>query len=180
MPGSPFATQGNSQPHGIKLDPSGKFLYVALSNSNSVAAFTIDSVSGALTKVPGSPFATAPIQFTQTYELTISPSGKFLYAFNFNGNTMAAFTIDPTSGALTSVAGSPFAINPNGERGLVVDPSGPIPLPDDRFGPPNSFDIFNIDPNSSALTANPNSTSCGRRGAPWCGGRGVSVMLRKW
>lgn len=161
MPGSPFATQGNSQPHGIKVDPSGKFLYVALSNSNSVAAFAIDATTGALTTVAGSPFATASAQFTQTYELTIAPSGKFLYAFNFNGNTVAAFTIDPNSGALTTVAGSPFAVNPNAEGDLVVDPSGKYLYLTIGFGPPWAFDIFDIDPNTGAITPNPNSPVAG-------------------
>lgn len=161
MPGSPFATQGNSQPDGIKVDPSGKFLYVALSNAGGIAAFTIDSTTGGLTTVPGSPFATASTQFTQTYELTISPSGKFLYAFNFNGNTMAAFTINQTTGALSTIAGSPFAVNPLGEGGLIVDPSGQFLYLTIGSGFSNAFDVFNIDPRSGVLTPNPNSPVAG-------------------
>ncbi len=161
MPGSPFATRGNSQPQGIKVDPSGKFLYVALSNSNSIAAFTINSTTGALVAAPGSPFATGPGQFTQTSELTIAPSGKFLYAFNFNGNTIAAFTIDSTNGALTAVAGSPFAVNPNAQGTLIVDPSGKFLYITISSGLPSAFDIFDIDPNTGALTPNVNSPVAG-------------------
>jgi 6-phosphogluconolactonase len=161
MPGSPFATQENGQPHGIKVDPSGKFVYVALSNANSIAAFTIDSTTGALTVAPGSPFATGPGEFTETYELTIAPSGKFLYAFNFNGNTVAVFTIDSTSGVLTTVAGSPFAVNPEAEGDLVVDPSGKFLYLTIASGLHSAFDIFNIDPNTGALTPNLNSPIAG-------------------
>jgi 6-phosphogluconolactonase len=161
MPGSPFATQENSQPYGIQVDPSGKFLYVALSNAGSIAAFTIDSTTGALTTVAGSPFATASTQFTQTYKLTISPSGKFLYAFNLNGDTIAAFTINPTTGALTTVAGSPFAVNPTGGSSLIVDPSDQFLYLTIGSGPPNIFDIFDIDQNSGALTPNSNSPIAG-------------------
>jgi len=161
MPGSPFPTLENGQPYGIQVDPSGKFLYVALSNSNGIAAFTIDPTTGALTTVPGSPFQTSSAQFTQTYELTIAPSGKFLYAFNFNGNTVTAFTINPTSGVLTTVAGSPFAINPHAEGGLVVDPSGRYLYMTIGFGGPTAFDIFDIDPNTGALTPNANSPVAG-------------------
>jgi 6-phosphogluconolactonase (cycloisomerase 2 family) len=162
MPGSPFVTQPGGQPYGIKIDPSGKFLYVALSNGNSVAALTIDATTGTLTAVPGSPFPTAPAQFTQTYELTISPSGKFLYAFNFNQNTVAAFTINRTSGALTTIAGSPFAINPNAEGDLIVDPSGNHLYMTIGYGfQPVAFDIFDIDPTTGSLTLNPNSPISG-------------------
>jgi 6-phosphogluconolactonase len=159
--GSPFATVSNGQPQGLKVDPSGKFLYVALSNAGSIAAFTIDGASGALTNVPGSPFATASTQFTQTYEIAVSPSGKFLYAFNFNGNTMAAFTIDSSSGVLSTVTGSPFPVNPNGEGGIIVDPSGKFLYLTIGFGTPSAFVIFNIDPNSGALTPNPESPVAG-------------------
>jgi DNA-binding beta-propeller fold protein YncE len=64
------------------------------------------------------------MQFTQTYEIAIHPTGKFLYAFNLNGNTVAAFTIDSTSGVLSPISGSPLAITPNAQGDLVVDPSG--------------------------------------------------------
>ena len=161
MPGSPFLTQGNGQPQGIKVDPSGKFLYVALSNSNSIAAFTINGTTGALTSIPGSPFQTSAGQFTQTYDLTIAPSGKFLYAFNLNGNTMAAFTIDSTSGVLTTLPGSPFAVVPNGESGFIVDPSGQFLYLGLTSGPTTSFVIFNIDPNTGALSPNPVSPVAG-------------------
>lgn len=163
MPGSPFATQGNSQPDGIKADPSGKFLYVALSNAGSIAAFTIDGTTGALTAIPGSPFATAPTPFTQTYELTISPSGKFLYAFNFNGNTIGAFTIDSTTGVLTTVAGSPFTVSPEAEGGLIVDPSGQFLYLTIGYGTPDAFDIFDIDQSSGVLTPNANSPVAGNQ-----------------
>lgn len=161
MPGSPFATQGNSQPQGMEVDPFGKFLYVALSNANSIAAFTINSTTGALVAIPGSPFVIPPGQFTQTYELTIAPSGKFLYAFNFNGNTVVAFVIDSTSGALTPIAGSPFAVSPLAEGTLIVDPSEKFLYLTIGFGAPWAFDIFDIDPTTGALTPNLNSPVAG-------------------
>jgi 6-phosphogluconolactonase len=45
-----------SLPVGIAIDGSGQFLYVVNFNSNDVSAYTVAS-SGALTAVPGSPFA---------------------------------------------------------------------------------------------------------------------------
>jgi len=130
--GSPFAALG-SQPIALAVHPTGKFLFVALSNSNSVAAFSIDSVTGALTKVTGAPFATEPVQFTQINSITLTPSGKFLFAFNGIDHTISAFAIDSGTGALTPVPGSPFApppppvpskTDPGPGGPVVVDPSG--------------------------------------------------------
>ncbi|MGA7219765.1 MAG: beta-propeller fold lactonase family protein [Candidatus Sulfotelmatobacter sp.] len=159
VPGSPFSA--GSQPVGLQVDPSGKFLYVALSNSNSIAAFSIDSASGVLTTVPGSPFPTASAQFTQTYQLTIHPSGKFLYAFNFNGNTLAAFTINSATGALSTIAGSPFAISPNAEGDLIVDPSGQFLYLTIGSSLNSAFVIFDIDPTTGAPSPNSQSPIAG-------------------
>ena len=160
--GSPFlAAADNSQPFGVQVDPSGKFLYAALSNAGSIAGFAIDGSSGALSPVPGSPFPTASTQFTQTYALTIHPSGQFLYAFNFNGNTIAAFRIDSGTGALSPISGSPFAVNPNGEGDLIVDPSGKYLYLTIGSGPPSAFVIFDVDPTTGALTPNAQSPVAG-------------------
>ena len=163
VPGSPFHT--GSQPYGLRVDPSGKFLYVAISNSNSVDAFAINVATGALTHVPGAPFPTAATPFTQTYALTIHPSGKFLYAFNFNGSTVAAFTINSSNGILTPVSGSPFPITPTAQGDVIVDRSGKYLYL--TLGPPSppaafaAFAIFNIDQTTGALRVNPQSPVLG-------------------
>jgi 6-phosphogluconolactonase (cycloisomerase 2 family) len=68
VPGSPFLTEGTGvfDPHGVLnptdadqqviVNPQGTFLYAVNSHSNSIAVFSIRS-NGALTAVPGSPFA---------------------------------------------------------------------------------------------------------------------------
>jgi 6-phosphogluconolactonase (cycloisomerase 2 family) len=40
--------------------------------------------------------------------VAIDASNKFLYAPNGNDNTISGFSIDPSTGALTPIAGSPF------------------------------------------------------------------------
>ena len=55
--GSPFTTGATGAgPLSVAVDPSGQFVYVANSGSASVLAFTIDTSTGALTPVSGSPF----------------------------------------------------------------------------------------------------------------------------
>jgi 6-phosphogluconolactonase (cycloisomerase 2 family) len=43
-------------PIAVAIDPSGQFLYAVNYNSNDVSAYTLSAI-GALTPVPGSPFA---------------------------------------------------------------------------------------------------------------------------
>jgi 6-phosphogluconolactonase len=44
-------------PLNVVIDPAGTFAYVANENSNDVSVFSIDSLTGVLTAVAGSPFA---------------------------------------------------------------------------------------------------------------------------
>ncbi len=92
--------QAGSHPNSVCLDPSGKFAYVTNNLTNNVSAFVVDPVSGALTPVPGSPFATGSFPFTAIVE----PSGTFVYVTNnqppFN---ISAYVIDRNTGALSAV-----------------------------------------------------------------------------
>jgi DNA-binding beta-propeller fold protein YncE len=58
VPGSPFPSGGNGTtngPLGIAADTAGKFVYVC-NASNDISAFSINSATGVLTPVGGSPF----------------------------------------------------------------------------------------------------------------------------
>jgi DNA-binding beta-propeller fold protein YncE len=109
--GSPFATGSFSGPNGLAVDPSGKFLYVALSGSfqpptqnNQIAVFSIDNNTGMLTQVSGSPFTTG----NGPVGIAVTPDRKFLYTADSLDNTISGFSIDTASGNLTSLSGSPF------------------------------------------------------------------------
>jgi 6-phosphogluconolactonase (cycloisomerase 2 family) len=82
----------------------GKFLYVASSLSNTVAAFAINADTGALSPVPGSPF---PTVVPQLVTITADPTGKFLFLAGSTvavpaSGTLAAYSVDPSSGILAS------------------------------------------------------------------------------
>lgn len=95
----------------VVADPAGKFLYGIEGGNNVIDGFSIDSSSGALTAVPGSPFSVAP---SQAYTLAIDTTGKFFYVSamaNLNlgtPGTMFGFSLDGTTGNLTPLPGSPF------------------------------------------------------------------------
>lgn len=107
--GSPFAA--GTAPHGVTVDPSARFIYVANHDSNNVSAYTITlwgRARGALTPISGSPFAAG----TGPHGATIDATGQFLYVANHLSNDISAYTITlwgGARGALTPISGSPFA-----------------------------------------------------------------------
>ena len=110
---------------GLIISPDGKFAFATGGCSKSnLLAFTIDPANGALTDVPGSPFA-QPMDFPSG--LAIDVSGKFLYSANYDCSvhpdpgSASTFAID-ASGALINVGSTPSV--PNGPVGITLDPSG--------------------------------------------------------
>jgi 6-phosphogluconolactonase len=118
--GSPFAS---AYPIGLVVDPSGKFVYVTdggvSSSGGGVWAYKINTTSGALSEVLGSPFAAG----AQPASVVVGPTGKFAYVGNAGGATISAYQINTSSGALTQVKGSPF-LGASTPYGVTVDPTG--------------------------------------------------------
>lgn len=160
--GSPFATQpGYPGPGYLAVDPTGKFLYVGLDGTvnanNLVAAFSINSSTGALTAITGSPFMAGNGPLSVAVDL----SGKYLYAANSFDNTISAFTIDPTLGGLTTVSGSPFATGALGgfPFALAMDPSGMFLYTGNQGS--NNISGLSLSATTGALTSIPGSPFAG-------------------
>src|SRR5207248_11042345 len=101
-----------ASPIALAIDPAGGFLFAANAGSNSVSVYSINSGSGALGEISGSPFPT-----TSPLALALSPSGKFLYVANAPSGMVSAYGIQST-GALTG--GVSFAAGPN-PSSIAVD-----------------------------------------------------------
>jgi 6-phosphogluconolactonase len=147
--GSPVAT--GSYPMSVAVDPKGKFAYVANETDNTVSVYAIDSSTGALTAITGSPFAAGEWPFS----VAIDPSGEFAYVANMGDDTVSAYTIDSSTGALTEITGSPFiagvapvsvAVDPTSNF-VYVACSGPWPAFD------NTVYAYTINSSTGALTA---------------------------
>jgi 6-phosphogluconolactonase len=120
-PMTPATVGTGESPFGLAIDPTGKFAYVANAyapaTSLSLSQYTINPVSGVLTADTPSYVAAGQ----DTTAVAVDPSGKFAYATNRLDGTVSMFTINSSTGTLSSngvvAAGTePFQI--------AFDPSG--------------------------------------------------------
>jgi len=143
---------GGGNPVDIAVDPLGQFVYMA-NYAGSISAFSFDSTTGVLTAVSGSPFATAPAaisgQVPGANSVTIDPTGKFLYSAINQGNDISGYLIDPTTGALTPITGSPFPAG-NVPMTVRVDPSGRYAYVTNANS--NNISAYSINSSTGALT----------------------------
>lgn len=94
----------HGNPGKAVFDPAGKFVFVP-TGTPDIFAFTVNSATGALTPVPGSPFVASGLSSVDGFvSAVVDPTGRFLYAPNYDGSQVFAFSIDPTTGALTQVS----------------------------------------------------------------------------
>jgi 6-phosphogluconolactonase (cycloisomerase 2 family) len=113
-------------PTSMAIEPSGHFAYVSTSNGSVVAAspvgidtYSIDAATGALSLVG----TLVALQIPSNGTLQIDPSGRFLYisaTVAAGQQGIYAYAINAGTGALTLVAGSPFAVGSAPEYPAVV------------------------------------------------------------
>jgi len=151
--GSPF--WANTNPTNIVITHAGKFVFVTNPGIGMVTGYSLSS--GVLTPIPGSPFFSG----AGAAALTVDGSDRFLYVANpyavnpllTTVGNISGFNVDPNTGALTPILGTPFAATDgSGPTAITVDPTG-------RFvyatTPGSSFSIwcFSINPPNGQLTA---------------------------
>jgi 6-phosphogluconolactonase (cycloisomerase 2 family) len=148
--GSPFATVASGGPRSVAFSPSGGLLATSNSTGASVSVFSVNSATGAMTQVPGSPFATG----LSPLGIAFSPSGGLLATANFNSNNVSVFSVNPSTGALTQVSGSPFATG-NTPFSVAFSPSGNLLAAANAQS--NTVSVFSVDSSTGALTQVPGS-----------------------
>jgi 6-phosphogluconolactonase (cycloisomerase 2 family) len=100
-------------PTRVAVDPLGQYLYfVAFTNefhNASAYGYNINSSTGALTPIPGTPF-----DLTQAAgSFSFHPSGDYVYLANTNGASIETFLLDRSTGKLTAGSTVKSCINPS-------------------------------------------------------------------
>ena len=134
-------------------DSGMSFVYTNddVAGPNTVSAFSVSA--GALVAVSGSPFSTGGTGFGDS--LYAAPrlviAGKFLYASNAVSSNVSGFVINPATGGLTSVSGSPFATGGTGSAiSIAATPNGAFLMA--GYAGTNTITVFSVNPTTGALT----------------------------
>jgi 6-phosphogluconolactonase len=144
---TPRAPTGTT-PSLLAMDPAGQYLYVANIGpgyTQNISSFSIDSSSGVLTAVLGSPFQTGATPLN----MQVSPSGNFLYVTvgeNQSGGTVGSVEVWSLSAGVLSqiVQVEPAGTTPSG---LAIHPNGQY-LYTANFGD-NSISEFTVNSDGS-------------------------------
>jgi YVTN family beta-propeller protein len=159
---------GAVDPQSIAVDPAGKFAYVASEGCDFegyVSMYTINPTTGALASI-GPP---VPSNDDFTDSVTVDPSGKFAYVASSgdaetSDGSVAIYTINATTGALTSTTGGLIGTGVNGTpdffNSTTFDPSGKFAyaaeggaFPAGGFGSSSSVSMFTVNSTTGALTS---------------------------
>ena len=154
MVGSPVPTGGavGTRPGGVFMyERRLSVLYLSLAAppgpsppAPSIAAFSLNSTTGALTPLAGSPYNSNGA----TLFPWLHPSGKFLYQVNGSNGTLQRYSINQTSGVptlagdVTTPADVPFI--------LLPDPSGRYAYVTSTAGA--NVSSYSVDQTTGALT----------------------------
>ncbi|HWR34969.1 MAG TPA: beta-propeller fold lactonase family protein [Clostridia bacterium] len=117
---------------------SGTFVYVE--SATGIAGFRLDTATGALAAMAGSPFTPATI----LNNIAVSPNGRFLYALDGSSNQVLTFALDPNTGI------------PVAQAGAIASGADPVAM---QFDPTGKF-LYVANRSSNAITQlNANATT---------------------
>ncbi len=101
----------NNDPIAITTDLSGKFVYVVNRDDSNSANNTITALAilsdGSLSSDGSALTVSSPAS------VELDPSGKFVYVTNFNNSTVSIFSINASTGQLTSAGSASTGTNPS-------------------------------------------------------------------
>jgi 6-phosphogluconolactonase len=141
--------EAGAGPRHLTFARNEKFAYVINELQSAITAFAYDSAQGHLQAFQT--ISTVPRDFhlpNTAAEIQVHPNGKFLYASNRGDDSIAAFSINQSTGHLTLIGHfksggkTPrhFAFDPTGTRLLVANQES------------SNIVVFNIDAHSGNLT----------------------------
>lgn len=124
--GSASGMPWDSGPRQIACHPNGRFTYVLNETNNTVSVHPFDDRMASLSHmafqvVPTLPEGVSPKK-TRAGDLELDPRGLYLYASNTGHDSIATFSVDPTTGGLRLVGHQ--STGGKGLEDMAVDPSG--------------------------------------------------------
>lgn len=141
------AAPGLSQPTGLDYDSGANLLFVSNYTSNTVAAFSFDTTTAALSPTSGSPYAAG----INPWAVTMDPLQRYVYVADGGSapsQSISAYVIGGAS-TLTPVATSASASGP--AFALAADPNTSY-LFAANYNNPDTISSYTINESTGALT----------------------------
>jgi YVTN family beta-propeller protein len=126
----------------VNCAPTARFAYVANKLSSNISAYSVNSTTGALTPVAGSPFVS---NGSQPDAVGVGPDGNYLYVANSASNDLGIFSINTATGLLSPLSTVPTGAAPYG----IVVTGGHLYVSNYAS---NDISAYAIDAASGALT----------------------------
>ena len=141
--------KAGSGPRHFAFHPGGRYAYLINELGNTLTAFSYDPEHGTLRETQSVP--TLPEDFTGASacaDVHVAPSGKFVYGSNRGHDSIVIFSIDESTGRLSTVGHEPT----QGEtpRNFSIDPTGTFLLAANQDT--DTVVTFRLDRETGALT----------------------------
>jgi 6-phosphogluconolactonase len=144
------AVNPGSGPRHLAFLPNGRFVYLINEIGSTLVAFSYDQKRGALKELQT--LSTLPEDFKLSNgcaEIAVHPSGCFVYGSNRGHDSLAIYSIEPTSGRLTLVEHQ--LTQGKTPRHFAIDPSGNWMLVENQDS--GNIVVFRIDLQTGKLIA---------------------------
>lgn len=120
LPFSPIAL-GAGTWNSIAVHPSGSPLVIGDGNTTAGRVLSFRITATTATAAAGSPF---PINPASAFSSAFSQDGNYYYVGGNMGSVFAGFGVDPSTGVLSALAGSPFSSTTGNPVAYATDASG--------------------------------------------------------
>jgi len=165
-------------PRSVAISPNGRHVYVASGDGYGVAVLQRNSLTGALTQLPGPEGCISAggmggcssgraLDFP--WSVALSKDAKHVYVASFYSNAVAVLQRNPTTGALTQRPGPEGCIGSSGlqctDGRALVEPRSVTVSPDGKHvyaasGSQDTIAVLQRDPTTGALTQLPGPEGC--------------------
>jgi len=102
----------HNNPLRLAVHPNDQFVYSTNVQAGTLSAFKM--VNGSLSLIADAPTGQHP------FGVALDPTGTFLFVVNKVDNSVSAFSVDATTGMVSSLSGSPFSGSLNAPTDILV------------------------------------------------------------
>ena len=144
-------SSGTGPRHVAFSTENGHDVTYVVGELDSTVSLFAPTIEGGYSGLPGQKITMLPTEFSDrndAAEITVHPSGKWLFASNRGHDSIAVFSVDPATGILKR-AGD-YSTGGKEPRHFAIDPTGQFLLAENQNS--NSIVVFRIDPATGALS----------------------------